>query len=100
MTDIKKPVGYGHDNKGSAVGVLPKGDWSTLMTLSTRSSPSIASWAPGLSCARWRDLAAAFQSGVGSLPLRWPNHCLWAAPPRGGTRNACDCSQNQKLAGC
>ena len=31
------------------------------MTLSTRSSPSIESWAPGVSWARWSFLAAAFQ---------------------------------------
>ena len=41
--------------------MLPSGVWSTLMTLSICSRPSIASWAPGVTCARCKACAAAFQ---------------------------------------
>ena len=41
--------------------MLPSGVWSTLITLLICSSPSIASWAPGVSCARCKARAAAFQ---------------------------------------
>ena len=46
---------------GVELGVFPSGDWSTLITLSISSSPSIASWAPGVCCARCKVRAAAFQ---------------------------------------
>ena len=41
--------------------MLPSGVWSTLITLLMCSSPSIASWAPGVNCARCKARAAAFQ---------------------------------------
>ena len=45
---------------GVEAGEPPSGDWSTLMTLSIASSPSIESWAPGVTWARCLALAAAF----------------------------------------
>ena len=41
--------------------MLPSGVWSTLITLSMCSRPSIASWAPGVNWARCKVRAAAFQ---------------------------------------
>ena len=46
---------------GVELGVDPRGVWSTLITLSMRSRPSMASWAPGVGPAGCRVLAAAFQ---------------------------------------